>query len=118
MNRDLLVGAVAFGLFVVCPRMAGMMHVISGYSAGSMMKTVLVGTLFSVPLLVLMVMGFGRFGIWGALAICVATDFGAALVMKGINPRAGVETFVIALFVILGVKIAPVISGLFPLSKP
>lgn len=118
MGRDFLVGAIAFGLFVVCPRMAGMMHVISGYSPASMMKTVLAGTVLSVPLLILMVTCFGKFGIWGALAICVATDFGAAVIMKGINPRAGVETLVIALFVILGVKVAPLVSGLFPWGNP
>lgn len=113
MGKELLLDSLAFGLFVVCPRMAGMMHVISGQESLSMMKTVLVGTLFSVPLLMLMVLVFGKFGVWGALAVCVLTDLGAALVMGSVSPRAGVETAVIALFVILGVKVAPLISRAF-----
>ena len=111
MNKELLLSSIAFGLFVVCPRMAGMMHIITGNTATSMMKTVLLGTAFSVPILILMVHAFGRFGIWGALSICVLTDFGAALFMSKINPRAGIETLVIALFVIIGVKLAPFISN-------
>ncbi|MDD4836520.1 MAG: hypothetical protein PHU72_05410 [Dethiosulfovibrio sp.] len=110
MGKELLLSSLAFGLFVVCPRMAGMMHVIAGQESLSMMKTVLVGTAFSVPLLMLMVMVFGRFGVWGALTVCVLTDFGAALIMGSVSAKAGVETAVIALFVIMGVKVAPFIS--------
>lgn len=103
MGKELLLSSLAFGLFVVCPRMAGMMHVIAGQESLSMMKTVLVGTAFSVPLLMLMVMVFGRFGVWGALTVCV-------LIMGSVSAKAGVETAVIALFVIMGVKVAPFIS--------
>ncbi|MHC1588442.1 MAG: hypothetical protein ACXQS1_01340 [Methermicoccaceae archaeon] len=112
MSRELLLASVAFGLFIVCPRMAGMMHVIAGSTHVSMLATVLVGTLVSIPLLLIMVFAFGRAGIWGALAFCVLTDFGAALVMKDISMRAGVETLVIALFVIVGVRVAPLVSRL------
>ena len=33
--------------------------------------------------------------------------------MKEISFKAGIETLIIAIFVIIGVKIAPLISGLF-----
>jgi len=39
------------------------------------------------------------------------TDVGAALFMKEISLKAGIETFIIALFVIIGVKVASIISG-------
>ena len=117
MSKELLLSSMAFGLFVVCPRMAGMMHIITGNTTSSIMKTVLLGTALSVPILILMVNAFGKFGIWGALSICVLTDFGAAMFMGKINPRAGVETLVIALFVIIGVKIAPLISSFVTSGK-
>lgn len=74
-----------------------------------MMKTVLLGTAFSVPLLMLMMLVFTRFGVWGALSICVLTDLGAALIMGSLSAEAGIETAVIAIFVIIGVKVAPLV---------
>ncbi len=113
MEKELLYAASAFGLFVVCPRMAGMMHIISAHTSVSMLVTVVTGTLLSIPLLLIMVYLFGKFGLWGALIFCVLTDLGAAYVMKDVSFKAGIETFVIALFVILGVRVAPYISALF-----
>ena len=112
MTKELLVAGMAFGLFVVCPRMAGMMHIINKYASASMLATVLLGVVISVPILLLMVWIFGRFGMWGALAVCVLTDFGSALIMKEISMKAGIETLIIAVFVIIGVKAAPLVSGL------
>jgi len=113
MSKELLMASLGFGLFVVCPRMAGMMHIIHQNSKVPMIATVLLGILISVPIMLLMVYVFGKFGIWGALAICVGTDLTAALIMKNISIRAGIETFIVALFVIAGVKIAPMISKIF-----
>lgn len=110
MTKELMLASVAFGLFVVCPRMAGMMHTIFEHSNISMLGTVLIGTIMSIPLLLVMVFTFEKFGTWGALAFCVLTDFGAAFIMKEISLRAGIETLIIALFVVLGVKVAPLIS--------
>jgi hypothetical protein len=112
MAKELLLAGIAFGLFVVCPRIAGMMHIIASHVRVSMLGTVLLGMLVSVPLLVLMVLIFNKFGTGGALAFCVFTDFGAAFVIKEVSLRAGEETIIIALFIILGVKIAPVLSKL------
>ena len=41
------------------------------------------------------------------------TDLGAALMMKQVSFRAGLETLVIAVFVVIGVKTAPYICNLF-----
>lgn len=112
MSKELLIAGVSFGLFVVCPRMAGMMHIINGHAKVSMLTTVLLGVLISIPILLLMVFIFSKFGIWGAMSICILTDLGAAFFMKEISMKAGLETFIVAVFVIIGVKIAPLISRL------
>ena len=111
MTKELLISGFAFGLFVVCPRMAGMTHILKTYSSAPMIAVVLLGVLISVPLLLLMVFISSKTGILGALAFCVLTDIGAALIMKEISFKAGLETFIIAVFVIIGVKIAPLISN-------
>lgn len=87
------------------------MHIIASHSPVSMLSTVLTGALFSIPLLLLMVFIFEHFGVLGALVFCVATDLGAAFVMKDISMKASMETLVIAVFVIIGVKVAPAVSG-------
>lgn len=51
-----------------------------------------------------------KYGIWVALAFCIISNFAAAFVIKEISLRAGIETFVIAVFVIVRVKVAPFIS--------
>lgn len=111
VENQILISSIAFGLFIVCPRMAGMMHVINKHSNASILRTVLTGTIISIPLLLLMVIAFDILGVWGAVIICVLTDFAATLIMKEISKQAAVETFIIALFVIVGVKLAPIISG-------
>jgi len=42
------------------------------------------------------------------------TDLGVALVMKQLSFKAGLETFIITLFLILGVKVASIISNCLP----
>ena len=111
MSKELLIASLSFGLFVVCPRMAGMMHIINKHSNVSMLITVLLGVVVSIPILLLMVLVFSKFGVWGALSICVLTDLGAAFFMKEISMKAGFETLIIAVFVIIGVKVAPLISN-------
>jgi hypothetical protein len=112
MTKELVIASLAFSLFVVCPRMAGMMQIIMKHCRVSLLATVLGGTLVSIPLLVVMVFLFGKFGLWGALLFCVLTDLGAAWIMNTVSIKAAVETVVIALFVILGVKVAPLVSKL------
>jgi hypothetical protein len=45
------------------------------------------------------------------LAFCVITDFADAFAMREIRMKAGVETLIIALFVLLSVKVPSIISG-------
>ena len=62
--------------------------------------TDLLGSIVAIPFVVVMVLVFVKFGLWGALAFCVLTDLGAAFIMKEISIRAGIETLVIAVFVV------------------
>ena len=111
MPRDLLISSVGLALFIVCPRMAGMVCVIAKHSQVSLVYTALFGSIVAIPLVIVMVLVFAKFGLWGALAFCVLTDLGAAFVIKEISIRAGIETFVIAMFVIIGVKVAPFVAN-------
>jgi len=61
-----------------------------------------------------MVIIFKSYGLWAALAFAVFTDLMAALVMGAISWKSGFETFVVALFVIAGVRVATLLSAKLP----
>jgi hypothetical protein len=113
MPKDLLITSIGLALFIVCPRMAGMVYIIARNSQASLVYTALFGSIVAIPLVIAMVWVFAKFGLWGALAFCILTDLGSAFVMKEISFKAGLETLVVALFVIVGVKAAPFITGIF-----
>ncbi len=106
-----MIASAAFALFILCPRMAGMTSVISNASHVDLVKVVVFGTLLALPLIIAMALIFQRYGLVVALAFCVITDFAAALAMREISMKAGMETLIIALFVIMGVKAASMVSG-------
>ena len=118
MNRELIIASIGLSLFIICPRMAGMVHIISKNSSVNLYLTALYGTIIAIPLVLAMVWVFSISGVflgpknavWGALAFCILTDIVAALFMKEISFRAGVETIVIAVFVVFGVKAAPYVT--------
>ena len=112
--RSLLIVSIAFALFLVCPRMAGMVNVITEATQTNLISVSIIGTIISLPLIIAMVLLFKHYGLIAALAFCVLTDIGAALMMKQISLKAGLETFIIALFLILGVEVASTISGWLP----
>jgi hypothetical protein len=112
MPKDLLISSIGLALFIICPRMAGMVCVIAKNSHVSLVYTALLGSIIAIPFVLLMVLVFAKFGLWGALSFCILTDLGAAFIMKEISIRAGIETFVIAVFVIIGVKVAPFITNM------
>ncbi len=113
MNH-LIVASVAYACFIVCPRMAGITSVIAKATHVNLVAVSVIGTLMAFPLIVLMAVVFKQWGLWAALALAVATDLLAALVMgSGIGWKAGFETFIIAVFVLVGVKAASFLSSLF-----
>ena len=108
---QLLLASVAFAFFILCPRMAGMANVIANASKVNLISVALIGTLISLPLVVAMVVVFQRYGLWAALTLAVFTDVLAALIMGAISWKSSFETFVIAVFVLLGVRVATLISA-------
>lgn len=113
MKEKSLYISTAFSFFIICPRMAGMLHVICANSDLPIYKIALLGSLIALPLILLMVFFFSKFKLKGALIYCVGTDLLAAFLLSDIGYRAGLETAIIALFVFVSVKVAPKISNLF-----
>jgi hypothetical protein len=74
-----------------------------------------IGTIIALPLVMAMGLILKQYGLIAALGFCVLTDIGAALIMgRAVSPKAGLETFIIALFVIAGAKVASLISSHLP----
>ncbi len=88
-----------------------MTKVISDASHVELVKVAVFGTVVALPLIIAMALIFARYGLVAALVFCVITDFGAAFAMREISMKAGMETLIIALFVLLGVKVASMVSG-------
>ena len=109
--NPLLIASVGFALFILCPRMAGMANVIASSTNTNLIWVSIAGTLISLPLIVLMVIVFRHYGLWAAMALAVLTDLLAALLMGAISWKASLETLVIAVFVVVGVKVAGLISA-------
>jgi hypothetical protein len=112
--NPLVAAVIAFALFIVCPRMAGMTTIIAKASETNLILVAFIGTLISLPLIVAMVIIFKSWGLWAALAFAVFTDLLAALVMGAINWKASFETFIVALFVLAGVRVATLLSAWLP----
>jgi hypothetical protein len=111
MMNPLLVASVGFALFILCPRMAGMADVIAKATSSNLVLVAVIGTLISLPLIVLMVIVFHYYGLWAAMAFAVLTDLLAALIMSAISWKASLETLIIAVFVVVGVRAAGLISA-------
>ncbi len=103
--------STALALFIICPRMAGMVNVVCQNTGLPLIKTALFASLISIPLILAMVWVFNRFGIGGALAFCVFTDLISALLLSNVSWKASIESLIIAVFVLGAVKVAPLISG-------
>lgn len=111
---QLLVASVGFALLILCPRMAGMANVIARSTDTSLIWVAVIGTLISLPLIVLMVLIFHHYGLVAAMAFAIATDLLAALMMGAISWKASLETVIIAVFVVIGVRVAALISAKIP----
>ena len=110
----LLMVSLAFAFFIVCPRMAGMVYAIVKATNTNMLLVGVIGTVISLPLVLAMIFIFQRWGVLGALGFAVLTDLAAALLMGKLDFKAGVEVFIIALFLILGVRVASLVSSHLP----
>ena len=111
MDKELLITSTALALFIICPRMAGIISIVCKHSELPLFKTAFIGSVIAIPLILLMVWIFSKFGVTGALIFCVITDLGCAFMLKEISIRASIDTIIIAAFVFVAVKVAPLISG-------
>ena len=93
----LLIAALAFAFFVVCPRMAGITSIIANATDVDLVKLAVVGSLIAIPFVVAMVLIYSKYGLLAALGFAVLTDLLSALVIKEISIKAGVETLIVAL---------------------
>lgn len=110
MTKEILLASVAMSFFIVCPRMAAMLHVLSVHTEVPLYTVGLVGTILSAPLMLVIVWLFGHYGLAAAVGFCVLTDIIAALFLSATGWKAPLETAIIAGFVLLGVKVAPLVS--------
>ncbi len=106
----LLIAALAFAFFILCPRMAGITSIIANATNVDLVKLAILGSLISIPFVVAMVLIYTKYGLLAALGFAVLTDLLSALVIKEISIKAGVETLIVALFVIIGVRVASFVS--------
>jgi hypothetical protein len=109
--NPLILASIGFALFILCPRMAGMANVIAGSTNSNLILVAVIGTLISLPLIVVMVLIFRQWGLLAAMGFAVLTDLIAALIMGAISWKASLETFIIAVFVVIGVKVAGLITA-------
>ncbi len=116
MEREILL-SLAFALFILCPRMAGMCAVLSEMSGVNPYSIAVVGGLISIPLIALMVYVTIKLGVGYAIALAVATDILSALATGTFRLRYGIEIVLIALFLWMGVivagKLAVIIESVF-----
>ena len=106
----LLIAALAFAFFILCPRMAGITSIIANATNVDLVKLAILGSLISIPFVVAMVLIYTKYGLLAALGFTVLTDLLSALVIKEISIKAGIETLIVALFVIIGVRTATFVS--------
>ncbi len=110
--RNLLIASLAFGLYVICPRMSAMMVQQAKVKGLNLYAIIVLGALISIPLFVILSRILIKFGIGWAIIFAAVGDFAAAALLGAIDPRTGVELAIITVFVYIGIRLAPVISGL------
>ena len=110
--KTLLIASSAFGLYVICPRMSAMMVQQAKMKGLNLYAIIVLGALISIPLFVILSRILIRFGIGWAIIFAAVGDFAAAALLGAIDPRTGVELAIITVFVYIGIRLAPVISGL------
>jgi len=104
---------LSYAFFIVCPRMAAMTNIIARNFELSIYWLAVLGTFLSIPLLLVMCLIIQKWGLMAGLGFAVLTDFLSALIISSINIKVAIETFIIALFVVIGNRIAVWITSHF-----
>ena len=66
----LLIAALAFAFFILCPRMAGITSIIANATNVDLVKLAILGSLISIPFVVAMVLIYTKYGLLGSLRFC------------------------------------------------
>jgi len=114
MSQDFfayVLASAAFALFIVCPRMAAMTNICHRHVTCNLIVLVILGTLVSIPLLIIMVSILKRWGFAAALGFAIVTDLLSALILGAISRKAALEVLIISLFVISGSRLATWITA-------
>jgi len=114
MSQDFFaygLASAAFAMFIVCPRMAAMTNICHRHVTCNLVVLVILGTLVSIPLLIIMVSILKRWGFAAALGFAIVTDLLSALIIGVISRKAAVEILIISLFVISGSRLASWITA-------
>ena len=110
--KNVLIASLPFGLCVICPRMSAMIVQQAKVKALNLTAIIVLGALISIPLFVTLSRITIRFGTEWAILFAAVGDVAAAALLGVIEPRTGVELAIITVFVYIGIRLAPVISGL------
>jgi len=110
--RNALIASLAFGLYVICPRMSAMIVQQVKVKGLNLYAIIVLGTLISIPLFVILSRITIRFGTGWAILFAAVGDVAAAALLGVIDPKTGVELAIITVFVYVGIRVAPVISNL------
>jgi len=110
--KSALIASLAFGLYVICPRMSAMIVQQAKVKGLNLYAVIVLGALISIPLFVILSRITIRFGTGWAIIFAAVGDVAAAALLGVIDPRTGVELAIITVFVYIGIRLAPVISGL------
>jgi hypothetical protein len=108
----LLVSALAFGLYVICPRMSAMMVQQAKIKGLDIYAVIVLGALVSIPLFLILSGILIRFGMEWAIIFAAVGDFAAAALLGLVDLKSGVELAIITVFVYVGIRLAPWISEL------
>jgi hypothetical protein len=114
MSQDFyayVVASAAFAMFIVCPRMAAMTNICHRHVVCNLVVLVILGTIVSIPLLIIMVLILKRWGFAAAIGFAIVTDLLSALLMGVFSRKATIEIVIISLFVISGSRLATWITA-------
>jgi len=105
----ILIASLAFGLYVICPRMSAMLVQQAKLNINAV---IVLGALISIPLFIILAKIVIKFGVAWAVVFAAIGDFAAAALLGTVDLKAGVELAIITVFVYVGIRLAPIIANL------
>ena len=108
----ILIASLAFGLYVICPRMSAMLVQQAKVKGLNINAVIVLGALISIPLFIILAEIVIKFGVTWAIIFAAIGDFAAAALLGTVDLKAGVELAIITVFVYVGIRLAPIIANL------